>query len=102
MSTKTFQAKVNLLEGKYHVTVPELDHLELVSSDKASMHEQTRHWLALMEDIDPSSFEITYIYSDNQSSEVANWFDLLIQRFNQCDDIRICGFMHGSISECAL
>ena len=72
VSTKTFQAKVCLSDGKYHVSVPELDHLELVSSDKASMHEQTRHWLALMEDIDPSSFEITFVYTDNQSSELAH------------------------------
>ena len=72
MSTKTFQAKVHLLDGKYHVTVHELDHIELISSDKASMEEQTRHWLALMEDLDPSSFEIDYIYTQKQSSEIAH------------------------------
>lgn len=65
---RKFEALVHEVDGKYHVTIPELDHIELVSPDKVVMAEQAKYWLSEMEDIDIESIQISFNYLDYSSS----------------------------------
>ena len=71
MNSKLYLAEVKDDHGKFHVTVAELEHIELVASDDQTMKAQTRHWIAEMEDLDPNSFDIEFHYLNRSTVEIA-------------------------------
>lgn len=69
MSIKHYQASVVLVGKKIHVTIPELDHMELITSDEKTMKEHAEDWLMEMEDLEPNTFVIDFNFVTSESME---------------------------------
>ena len=84
MPTETYVAKVVRQNGEWHVTVPQLDHIILVSQCEADMLEQTRHWISEMQSCEKDSFEIRFEYEAGITAQrESGKYSVLIELFDQ-------------------